>query len=120
MTKLSLPLAYRCSTTHGSARNPYPSMIQHLQIKILNPVHLCFHPQKFETREKFGFEIIPTEIILKIFQFLSIPDLKHAILVAKNWNEIGNTAILWKRARIKITFQTLTDLPEILNLKNSS
>ena len=100
MTKLSLPLAYRCSKALTSARDPYSSMIQHLQIKILNPVHLCFHPQKVETSkietgEKIGFEIIPTEIILKIFQFLSI------------------SAIPWKKARIKINFQTNLNLKKI-------
>ena len=97
------------------------SIIQQLQYMI-NPINLCLHPpkvetSKIETEEEIGFKSLPPELILKFFQFLSISALKDANLVAKNWHVIASTEKLWKNARITIKFQTIGDLPEILNLE---
>ena len=39
---------------------------------------------------------LPTEILLKIFSFLSVRSLQNATLVCKNWRSIANDDCLWE------------------------
>ena len=57
--------------------------------------------------------ILPEEVLLKIFSFLSPSDLKASMLVCKLWTQVGQVPSLWRWATLTADE---TFLPAQLNL----
>ena len=54
-------------------------------------------------------EELPVELKTKIFEFLDTKSLKYAALVSKNWRQIADDSVQWKKTTISIRDETDAD-----------
>ena len=45
---------------------------------------------------------LPVEILVMIFQSLSLQDLSMAVLVCRRWREVGETPALWSQVTVTV------------------
>ena len=64
-------------------------------------------PRKSRTVSKM--EELPVELKTKIFEFLDTKSLKYAALVSKNWRQIADDSVQWKKTTISIRDETDAD-----------
>ncbi len=54
---------------------------------------------------------LPSEIILKIFGYLSLADFSHVLLLSHSLNEIANDPVFWKNLCLFYSWDTLEGSP---------
>ena len=65
--------------------------------------------------ENIPEEILPKEILLRIFELISHEDLRNVVLVCSAWREIGETQSLWSSLSLCVNTGNLRVIPEILS-----
>ena len=50
-------------------------------------------------------EVLPPEMLERIFSHLAPKDLKTVMLVCKTWNNTGNLPTLWSWVKVKLNVQ---------------
>jgi len=80
----------------------------------------CFE-KTYETRPRECFvNSIPDEILLKIFQKLTVRWLCQAILVNRHWRTVGEDPSLWRKFSLAVGTQRVKYLPRILKCSRFS
>ena len=62
-------------------------------------------------------EVLPPEMLEKVFSYLAPRDLKTVMLVCKTWNNTGGLPALWSWVKVKLNAQSEDNFLEIINLK---
>jgi len=62
-------------------------------------------------------EVLPPEMLERIFSHLAPKDLKTVMLVCKTWNNTGTSPALWSWVKVKLNAQSEDNFLEIINLK---
>jgi len=57
---------------------------------------------------------LPAEILEKIFQFLSLQDLRRVVLVSRRWREVGETPALWSEITVTVNRKNQAIVTDIL------
>ena len=60
-------------------------------------------------------EMLPEEILEKIFQFISLQDLSSAVLVCRRWRDVGETPTLWSSLHVGVNTRNMSVMPEMLS-----
>ena len=60
---------------------------------------------------------VPPEILHKIFQKLQLCDMKMAVLVCRQWRDVGETQPLWRGAMVTATKKNLLVVPNLIYSK---
>eukprot|EP00092_Neocalanus_flemingeri_P034686 GFUD01037737.1.p1 GENE.GFUD01037737.1~~GFUD01037737.1.p1 ORF type:complete len:476 (-),score=87.05 GFUD01037737.1:267-1694(-) len=80
-----------------------------------------FLMKTFERRPKDCYiDLLPDEMLLKIFKKLSVRSLCNILLVNKHWRLVGEDPALWKRFPLAIGSQNVKYLPCILKFSRFS
>ena len=69
------------------------------------------------SRLKDEVNLLPEEILLRIFEYLSYKELMAVVLVSKRWRMIGETPTLWSQFPLSITNGNMLVMPMILKYR---
>ena len=61
-------------------------------------------------------DLLPRELLLHVFSFLSFTDLKQAVAVSKRFSEVGTEPKLWKHFKLFVSGRNIKQLRKILRL----
>ena len=61
-------------------------------------------------------DLLPRELLLSVFSFLSFTDLKQAVAVSKRFSEVGTEPKLWKHFKLFVSGRNIKQLRKILRL----
>ena len=74
--------------------------------------------QKKSSEEgKDEVNLLPEEILLRIFEYLSYTELMAVVLVSKRWRMIGETPTLWSQFPLSVTNGNMLTMPMILKYR---
>ena len=69
------------------------------------------------SRLKDEANLLPKEILLRIFEYLSYKELMAVVLVSKRWRMIGETPTLWSQFPLSVTNGNMLVMPMILKYR---
>ena len=61
--------------------------------------------------------VLPEEILLRIFEYLSYKQLMQVVCVSKRWRMIGETPTLWSEFPLSVTNGNMLVIPMILKYR---
>merc|ERR1712030_162771 len=73
--------------------------------------------KKISAEGKDEVNMLPKEILLRIFEYLSYSELMAVVLVSKRWRMIGETPTLWSQFPLSITNGNMLVMPMILKYR---
>ena len=73
--------------------------------------------QRRSSRQKDQVNLLPEEILLRIFEYLSYKELMAVVLVSKRWRMIGETPTLWSQFPLSVTNGNMLVMPMILKYR---
>ena len=71
--------------------------------------------------KKYSYEMVPPEILQKIFENLDFGDLNSAALVSRRWRNVAETPRFWKNIQIEVTardFEEVVKIPRLSQIEN--
>ena len=106
-----VPVRADCSTSalwrHLRAYHPEIN-----EMEMENPKQL-----RRSRRLKLKVNILPEELLLRIFEYMSYKQLMAVVLVCKRWRLIGETPTLWSEFPITVTNWNQAAMPMILKYR---
>ena len=77
------------------------------------------NPKKWRRSRRVNIKVnvLPDEILLRIFEYLSYKQLKQVVLVCKRWRMIGETPTLWSDFPLSVTNWNMSVMPIILKYR---
>ena len=76
---------------------------------------------KIQSTESPSLEMVPPEILEKIFECLAYCDLNSAALVCRSWRSVAQTPRFWKNIQIEVTakdFEEVVKIPRLAQIEN--
>ena len=68
-----------------------------------------------------SFQLLPTEVLEKIFVYLGFSDFNSVALVCRGWSTVAQTPRLWKDIKLEVkaqNFKEVTRIPRLALVNN--
>ena len=68
-----------------------------------------------------SFQLLPPEVLEKIFEYLGFSDLNSVALVCRGWSTVAQTPRLWKDIKLEVkalNFQEVVRIPRLALVNN--